>query len=169
MSEGLAWQSWRMAVLGLTRVKDDRKLFELKGVGTLRDGGWRDGDKVAMTADGVEWECRGEGMLKRNYLATDPAGVVVGRYVGKTFGTGGAMEWGGASLALRKPSLWSSRWELVDQQLVLAEFQPKGRSARPMEVTLHAQGVPDGLLMFTVYVVQALVRAAAAASAGGDG
>jgi hypothetical protein len=155
-----------MPELELTRSRDDRRLYEIAGVGTLRRGGMLSRGATAE-AGGRRWELRRRGIIQTKAEASDAAGSVVGSFDPRKFRRGGALRWGGHEYALRPASRWKERYALVDGDRELAVLHGKGWGKRPVKISVD-EGVEPGLLLFAAYVVNGLAEdASAAASSGG--
>jgi hypothetical protein len=137
-----------MADVELTRSADDRRLYDLAGVGTLRLEGWS--SRKAMEA-------------------TDAAGEVVGEYEPRgALRRGGLVRWAGRELELRPASRWRERYALADGDRELAAFDGKGWGKRPVKVTLDdADALQPGLVLFAAFVVRGLAEDAGSAAAAG--
>ena len=158
-----------MAELELTRARDDRRLYVLDGVGTLRLHGWG-GRAATATADrdGRAWELVRRGLFKVSVEATDALGTLVGSYEPRTFGRGGALLWGGRALTMRPASAWVDRYALADGDLELAVYSPRGWSKRPVSVRVGDPAADPGLLLYAAYVARVLADDANAAATGGS-
>ena len=114
-----------MPELELTRSRDDRKLYVLNGVGTLRLQGWLSRTATAE-ADSRSWELARRGVFTSVFEATDASGTTVGEFRGRTLRRGGTLQWGTRELELRPASAWRSRFALADGERELAIFDGKG-------------------------------------------
>lgn len=162
-----------MTELELTRNPDDRRLYELDGVGSLRLGGWFSRSATAQ-ADGDRLQLSRRSRWRTAIQATDSAGTVQGEFTGRTWRRGGDLRWSGRSLQLRSSSMWRERYALAEDGRELVTIEGKGWGKRPVKVTIEdeAGAIEPGLLLFAVYVVRALAEdagAAAGAAAGGAG
>jgi hypothetical protein len=156
-----------MTDLELTRTPDDRRLYALDGVGTLRVGGFWSRTAIAEAA-GQTWTLTRRGFWRRAIDATDDAGRVVGEFDPRMLRRGGTVRWGGRELALRPSSAWRERYALVDGDRELAVLDGKGWGRRPVRVTVDdPAAVEPGLLLFATFVVRGLAEDAGAAAAGG--
>ena len=154
-----------MPDLELSRAKDDRRLYELEGVGTLRLEGLFSRSATAE-ADNRSWRIASRGLFGRSLEATDAAGNVVGGFVPRTLRRGGAMLWAGRELELRPASSWRERYALAEGDRELALFDSKGWGRRPVKVTIDDPGTIDaGLLLFATFVVRRLAEDAGSAAA----
>jgi hypothetical protein len=155
-----------MPELELTRTREDRKLYALDGVGTLRLKGWLSRTATA-TAGERSWELSRRGVFKTVVEAVDAAGSVVGAFDPRVIRRGGELRWGDRTLRLRPASAWKERYALADGERELAVFDGRGWGKRPVKVTVDdLAAVEPGLLLFTAYVVRGLAEDASAAASG---
>jgi hypothetical protein len=153
-----------MAELQLTRSADDRRLYALGELGTLRLDGLM---KRAATAEAGDrrWLMERSGMFKSSIVATDPAGVVAGEFDARTFKRGGTLTWAGRDLALEPDSFWKQRYALLDGDRTLATIEGRTGGKRPIDLSVDDPTTIDpGLLLFAAFVVHCLARDAQAAS-----
>jgi hypothetical protein len=153
-----------VADLELTRSTDDRRLYGLGEIGTLRVGGWFARTATAETGDRA-WQFVGRGFWRRSVDATDESGVVVGTFEPRSLRRGGALRWDGREFALRPASSWRERYALVDGDRERALLDGRGWGKRPVRVTVVDPAIEPGLLLFAVFVVRGLAEDAS--SAGG--
>jgi hypothetical protein len=153
-----------MAELELTRTPNDRRLYVLEGVGTLRLEGF--GSRAATAeAHGNSWRLVRRRWWHRDIQATDATGVVVGVFEPRTIRRGGALRWAGQELSLRPASAWRERYALADGARELALLDGKGWGRRPVKVSINDLGaVEPGLLLFATFVVRGLADDAGAAA-----
>jgi len=90
-----------MADLELTRSRDDRRLYELAGLGTLRLEGLFS-RRATAEAGGVAWSLHRVGFWRTAIDATDAAGTVVGTFDPRALKRGGTLTWGARELELRR-------------------------------------------------------------------
>ena len=156
-----------MGELELTRTPDDRRLYALGDVGTVRLKGWAS-QAASAEAKGRSWEISRRGILRQAVEANDAAGTTIGRFSARGIRRGGTLRWHDRELALRPASRWRERYALVDGDLELAVFDGKGWGKRPVKVTVDdPRALDPGLLLFAAFVVNGLAEdASAAASAG---
>jgi hypothetical protein len=155
-----------MADLELTRTPNDRRLYALAGVGTVRLAGF--GLRAATAeADGRSWRFGRRRFWQRAIQAIDAAGALVGEFEPRTLRRGGALRWAGRELSLRPASAWRERYALADGDRELAVLDGKGWGQRPVKVSVEDLGaVEPGLLLFATFVVRGLAEDAAGAAAG---
>jgi hypothetical protein len=156
-----------MPELELRRSPDDRRLYELEGVGTLRLEGLASRRATAEAA-GRSWQLARRGVWRRGILATDGAGGEAGEFTPRALRRGGTLVWLGRELALRPASRWRERYALVDGETELAVFDARSWGKRPVKVTLHGEaGAQDpGLLLFAAFIARDLAADADAVAAG---
>jgi hypothetical protein len=156
----------RVPELELTRTRDDRKVYALEGVGTLRLSGWLRRSATAQAGD-RSWEIARRGVLRPATEATDEAGAVAGTFRGRGVRRGGTLAWEGRELTLRPASAWRERYALAEGERELAVFDGKGWGKRPVAVRVDDPAAIDaGLLLFTAFVVRGLAEDAGATGAG---
>jgi hypothetical protein len=154
-----------MPDLTLTRSRDDRRLYELEGVGTLRFGRGLGARRATAEAGEHRWALK-TSVWRRAVAATDEAGAVVGTFDPRALRRGGALQWGGRDLELRPASVWRERYALADGDRELALLDAKDWGKRPVRVTLDdAAAVEPGLLLFAAFVARGLAEDAGAAAA----
>jgi hypothetical protein len=153
--------------LELTRTPNDRRLYVLKGVGTLRLLGFGSRAATAET-DGSTWRLARRRFWQRGIQATDTTGAVVGEFEPRTLRRGGALRWAGRELSLRPASAWRERYALADGDHELAILDGKGWGRRPVKVGGDDLGALEpGLLLFATFVVRGLAEDAGAAAGAG--
>ena len=155
-----------MADLELTRTPDDRRLYALEGVGTLRLQGFGSRSAVAE-ARGVNWQLARRGFWGRQVEATDAAGSVVGEFEPRVVRRGGALRWHERDFALRPASSWRERYALADGDRELAVLEGKGWGRRPVKVSVDDDSIDPGLLLFAAFVVRGLAEDASGAAGAG--
>jgi hypothetical protein len=155
-----------MNELELTRSPDDRRLYVLEGVGTLRLGGPFSRSAVAQ-AGGESRHVARCGFWRRAIQATDSSGSLAGEFVPRDLRRGGELCWAGRELTLRPASSWRERYALADGDRELVILDGKGWGRRPVAVKiLYRYGIEPGPLLFAAFVVRQLaVNAANASSA----
>jgi hypothetical protein len=156
-----------MPELELTRTREDRKVYVLDGVGTVRLRGWTSRG-ATLEAGGRRWEVERRGLFAPVTEAIDDTGAVVGEYRGKLLGRAGEVRWGDRELALRPASIWGSRYALADGERELAVFDGKGWGKRPVAVVVDdPSAVSAGLILFVAVVVRTLAEDANIAASSG--
>jgi hypothetical protein len=156
-----------MAELELKRTPDDRRLYDLEGVGTLRLEGWR-GPRATADTGVRSWLFARRGLWRRAIDATDAFGAMAGSFEHRRRRRGGALRWGDNDLALRPASLWRDRYALVDGDRELAVLDGKDWGKRPVRVTVeNLEEIDPGLLLFAAFVVRGLAQDAGSAAAAG--
>ena len=155
-----------MPELELTRTREDRRLYALEGVGTLRLKGWTSRSATATAGDRA-WELTRRGVFKTTVEAVDASGTVTGDFDPRVIRRGGALRWGDRTLALRPASVWRERYALADGDRELAVLDGRGWGKRPVTIVVDDLAAVDpGLLLFTAYVVRGLAEDATGAAGG---
>src|SRR5262245_44144048 len=151
-----------MAELELSRAPNDRRLFTLGDVGSIRFGGFL---SRAATAEsqGRRWRFSRRGFWGARSAAVDDAGATVGRFEPRGIRRGGAISWGDRALTLRPASAWRERYALADGEQELALLDGKGWGSRPVSIEIDdAAALDRGLLLFAAFVVRGLADDAGA-------
>jgi hypothetical protein len=158
-----------MPELELTRSPDDRRRYEVEGVGALRLGGMLS-RRATAEVDATTWAFRRTGFWQSKAEATDATDAVVGSFEPRGMRRGGTLRWGGRALELRPASRWRERYALADGDRELAVLDGKGWGKRPVKITTEdPAAVEPGLLLFVVFVVRGLAEDAGAAAASTAG
>jgi hypothetical protein len=158
-----------MGELELTRSAEDRRLYTLADVGTVRVKGWASRGASAE-APGRSWEFARRGVWRQAVEATDAAGTPVGRFSARGMRRGGTLRWFDRELTLRPASRWRERYALADGDRELAVIEGKGWGRRPVKVAIDDLAAVDpGLLLFAAFVVRGLAEDASAAAASPGG
>jgi hypothetical protein len=89
-----------MAELELTRTRDDRRLYEIAGVGTLRFEGFFSRRPTAE-AGAAAWSFDRRGLWQTTIEASDTTGAVVGSFAPRSLRRGGSLRWGDRDFELR--------------------------------------------------------------------
>lgn len=156
-----------MADLELARSRDDRRRYELEGVGTLRLEGWGSRRASAQAGEGA-WQFARRGIFKTAVDATDFAGAPAGEFEAHGLRRGGTLRWGEREYSLRPASVWRQRYALADGERELVLLDGKGWGRRPVRITIEdPAAIEPGLLLFAAYVVRGLAEGASNAAAGG--
>jgi hypothetical protein len=148
--------------LQLQRSRDDRSLYELEGVGTLRLGGMFGGGATAE-ADGRRWEIARRGFW-RQLQATDSAGTVVGAFE-RGLLRSSAIRWHDREYSLGRASVWRERYALSDGDREIGLLEGKGWGRRPVTIEVD-EPIEPGLLLFATFVVRTLARESSDGSSG---
>jgi len=153
-----------MAELELTRTREDRNLYALEGVGTLRLRGWLTKSATAE-AGGRSWEITRRGLFAPVTEAADASGAIVGTFRGRTIKRAGTLTWADRDLTLRPASMWRERYALGDGERELAVLEGKSWGKRPVKVVVEDPAAVDpGLILFTAFVVRGLAEDADSAA-----
>jgi hypothetical protein len=155
-----------MAEFELTRSSDDRRLYTLDGIGSLRLEGLMS-RRATATAAGATWRIGRSGFWGRAVQAFGSANTLVGEFDPRAIRRGGELRWNGRLLELRPASAWRERYALAvgDHEIALIEGKAWGR--RPVKVEiLRPEAVEPGLLLFAAFVVRGLAEDASSAAGG---
>lgn len=157
-----------MADLELTRTADDRRLYTLGDIGTMRLTGFWSRSATAQ-AGGRTWELARSGFWRVVARATDEGGVVVGEFEPRGgLRRGGTLRWSDREYLLRPSSSWRERYALLADDRELTVLDGKGWGKRPVAVTVHDLAlVEPGLLLFATFVVRGLAEDASSSSSAG--
>jgi hypothetical protein len=147
----------------LERTKDDRSLYVLDGVGTLRlEGAF--GSRATAEAGTRRWTIARRGFW-RELQATDVAGTIVGTF-GRRLIRSNVVTWNGREYKLGRASVWRERYSLADGDREIAVLDCKGWGRQPVKLSTE-EDVDPGLLLFAAFAVQTLAAdSSAGASAG---
>jgi len=155
-----------MADLELTRSREDRRLYELAGLGTLRLEGMFS-RRATAEAGGVAWSLRRVGFWRTAIDATDAAGNVVGTFDPRALKRGGTLTWNARAFELRPASRWKDRYALAEADREIAVLDGRSWGKRPVTITVDDPAAVDpGLLLFAAYVVRSLAEDSASAAGG---
>src|SRR3954454_16411001 len=151
-----------MAQLELTRRRDDRRLYEIGGVGTLRFEGLF-ARRATAEAGATTWSFARRGRWQSAIDASDATGAVVGSFAPRKLRRGGTLRWGDGAFEVRPASRWRERYALADGHRELAVLDAKGWGRRPVRLTVDDPGLMDpGLLLFAAFAVRQLAEDAGA-------
>jgi len=155
-----------MIELELTRSPDDKRLYVLDGVGTVRFEGF--GSRRAVAEAGDERWRLSRRTFARTTEAVDASGATAGTFVSALLRGGGALRWLGGEYSLRPTGVTRRRYELVLGERTLAVVDPKGWGKRPVKLLVgDLDAVEPGLLLFASFVAHGLAGDAAATAGGG--
>ena len=155
-----------MAEFELTRSKQDRRLYDLGALGSLRLEGVMS-RRATATSAGQTWQLGRVGLFGRAMQAVGAGGVVVGEFDPRAIRRGGELRWSGRVLELRPASVWRERYALAigDDEVALFDAKSWGRTPVKVEI-LRPEAIEPGLILFTTFVVRELARDAANTAAG---
>ncbi len=155
-----------MAQLELTRSREDRRLYEIPGVGTLRFGGLFS-RRATAEAGGAGWSFDRRGVWQTTIEASDATGAVVGAFAARRLRRGGSLRWGDRDFELRPASMWTERYALGDHDRELAVLDARSWGKRPVTITVDQPTlVEPGLLLFAAFAVRRLADDASATAGG---
>jgi hypothetical protein len=150
----------------LTHIPGERRVYVVRGVGTLRLSGW--GSRAATAeGGGLSWQITHRGIWQPVFQAADAAGDIVGDFRGRTLHHGGVLQWSDRELDLRPDGFGRERYALVEEGHKLATIESTGSwGRRPADVAVgDPDGIDPGLLLFAVFVVTTLAQTPQAAAA----
>jgi hypothetical protein len=101
-----------MAELELTRSREDRRLYVLDGLGSLRLEGLMS-RRATATAAGATWRIGRAGFWGRGVQAFGSANTLVGEFDPRAIRRGGELRWNGRLLELRPASPSRERYALA--------------------------------------------------------
>lgn len=155
-----------MIELALTRSRDDRRLYEVGGVGTLRFEGFLSRRATAETGAHA-WSFDRGGFRHRTIKASDATGAIVGSFDPRTLRRGGSLRWDDRDFELPPASMWTERYALVHHDRELAVLDAKSWGKRPVKITIDEPSLVDpGLLLFAAFAVRQLADDASATAGG---
>jgi hypothetical protein len=155
-----------MAELELTRSKDDRRLYTLGAMGSLRLEGFMS-RRATATSAGHTWHIGRSGFFGRTIEAHAGADTPVGRFDPRSIRRGGELTWNGRAFGLRPASSWKERYALVAGEVEVAVIEGKSWGRKPVKVEIvRPEGIEPGLLLFAAFVVRSLAEDASSAAAG---
>jgi|tagenome__1003787_1003787.scaffolds.fasta_scaffold20857862_3 hypothetical protein len=138
--------------LELVRSRDDRRLYVIADVGSIRLEGLF-GRNASVEAGGERWTFR-RATWTRTIEAVDASGVF-GAFHGRLLNSGGSLRWGEREYTLRKASVWREHYALVDGDRELALFEVRAWGRTPVRIGLESlDAVEKGLLLFAAFVVR---------------
>lgn len=150
----------------LTRSRDDRRIFGMAGVGTLRFEGWFNRRAIATSAHG-SWTFRRSGVFRTTIEATDTTGTPVGDFTARAIRRGGSLRWLGTEYEVRAASMWKERYALAAGDVELLVLDAASWGKRPVTgTTLEPELVTPELVLFTAFVAKHLAEDSAAAAGG---
>ena len=155
-----------MAEFELTRSKEDRRLYELGALGSLRLEGVF-ARRATATSAGATWRIGRSGLFGQKIYALGTGDVVVGEFDPRAIRRGGELRWKGQSFELRPASAWRERYALAVGDSEFALFEGKGWGSRPVKVEItRPEAVEPGLMLFAAFVVRSLAEDAGSAAGG---
>jgi hypothetical protein len=147
-----------MGDLVLSRSVEDRRRFDLEGVGSLRRVGLFSRTTLLFPSGGEPLTAQSRVGLSGGAEALAPGGEVVGEFTSQALlGHGGEIAWRGRWLDLRSGTVLISRYVLRDGDTTLLEVQARGWGESPADVTIGAEPVDPGLVLFVLWLTQGFV------------
>ena len=141
--------------LVLTRAGDDRRRYDLAGVGSIRRPGLFGRASELRTVTGRALLARPSGLLHLGAEAVDEASGIVGTFSQQgTLRHGGEVVWNGLPHRITSQSSWKYRYELAHHDRSLLEVEARGWGQKPAQVVISDGRVDPGLVLFTLWLVQ---------------
>ena len=146
--------------IGLTRSRNDRRLYELGSLGSLRLKGWflRAADARTETESFTVSKTK---TFDATVVATDSTAEQLGVFRPRSLRGGGTLEWRGTTYDLSHDAMLAERYSLMDGERVLAEVYARGwwgwGTKRPVELTVHDDR-DRALLLFVTFVVRTIAN-----------
>ena len=155
-----------MAEFELVRSKDDRRLYTLGAMGSLRLEGLMS-RRATATSAGMTWRIARAGFWGRRIEARGTADALVGAFDPRTIRRGGDLHWDGRAYEVRPASSWKQRYALAAGDVEVAVIEGKTWGKRPVKIeVVRPEAIEPGLLLFAAFVVRALAEDASAAAGG---
>jgi hypothetical protein len=141
----------------LRQSSEDRRRYDLEGVGSIRRMSLFSRTALLLPVDGEPLTARSRGLLSGEAEAVAAGGGLVGEYTHPDLLThSGRIRWEDRTLRLRTTPVLVSRYELREDDVTLLEVQATGWGHPPAQVTVHDAGDP-GLLLFALWLAQGFV------------
>jgi hypothetical protein len=148
-----------MVELELTRAPEDRRVYELGTLGSLRLGGWLMRSATAR-AGGRSFLFRRAKWFSATVAASDDEDRGIGAFRPSQIRRGGVVQWREAEYSLRPATLIRERYELILGDRQLAVIEATGwwgwGSRRPLKMRVVERDLDPGLLLFVAFVVRTL-------------
>lgn len=156
-----------MREVQLLRSAEDRRRYEIDGVGWLRSASWLSGrgESGAADATSAEWAFEPRGWAGGRAEALDlRSGMPIGGYRRTaTFTHRGEVTWAGRLHTLRTTSSWRQRFELDRDGVAVVALQVRGYGRAPVTLSV-APDVEPGLVLFTCWLCRLFVTQDSAAT-----
>ena len=137
-----------MAEFELSRTKDDRRLYELGALGSLRLEGLLSRRARAMSA-GVTWQFEPSAGRGMRALASQ------GRVVGEFDPHSGELQWNGQMFQVRLASSQQERQALAVGETEVALFEDRSWGSHPVKVEIvEPAAIEPGLMLFAAFVLR---------------
>ncbi|RYB94376.1 hypothetical protein EUA93_08480 [Nocardioides oleivorans] len=147
-----------MRDLVLVRSADDRRRYDIEGVGSLRRVGLFSRTTLLLPDGDEPLTAQSRVSLSGQAEAVAAGGDVVGEFSEQTLlGHGGEVVWRGRKLRLESGTVLISRYVLRDGRTRLLEVQARGWGDKPADVTLGDEPVDPGLVLFVLWLAQGFV------------
>jgi hypothetical protein len=141
----------------MARIPGERRVYAVRGIGTLRLTGW--GSRTATAeGGGLSWQLAHRGIWQPVFQAADAAGDIVGDFRGRTLAHGGVLRWSDRELDLRPGGFGRERYALVEEGHTLATIERMGGWGRcPADIGIDdPDAIEPGLVLFAAFVVATL-------------
>lgn len=148
--------------LELIRSADDKRRYDLDGIGSVRHLRRTSYDAELRPVDGAPLVAVPKGIWQRRMEVTDPAGELVGSFEQRSGkARDGDLSWRGAAHELTSDSGWDYGFSLSAGARPSMSVRAGGWGRDRTEVTLHDAG-PDGaldpaLVLFVVWLAETFV------------
>jgi hypothetical protein len=160
-----------MRKLGLTRSVDDRRRWEIVGIGWLRSAGWLSQRAAAgrepFTGAAGDWAFEPRGWTGGRAEALDPGtGLRLGGYRRTSvISHNGTVTWGGRDYELARTSSWRQHFRLSLDGEPAADLAVKSLGRTRVELTLTPLLEHEpGLVLFVCWLCQLFVAQDSAAA-----
>ena len=154
-----------MDALTLTRSPEDRRRYDLAGIGSIRRPGWFSRSAEIRTPHGVLGSTAQSPTGKTASL-TDTAGGLVAEYARTRWvDHGGTVTWRGLPYDLVVESHWRNRYLLSRHGVDAVRVTCRGWGKKPATVEVLDAATDPGLVLFTTWLAQTFVEMNASAGA----
>jgi hypothetical protein len=141
----------------LLQSPDDRRRYDLEGVGSIRRMSLFSRTALLIPVEGEPLTAQSRGLLSGESEAVAAGGGEVGEYTHPDLLTrSGRIGWRGRELRLRTRPVLVSSYELREDDATLLAVQATGWGHPPAQVTVHDASDP-GLLLFALWLAQGFV------------
>ncbi|MDR7253407.1 hypothetical protein J2X46_002392 [Nocardioides sp. BE266] len=146
-----------MGDLVLRQSSEDRRRYDVEGIGSIRRMSLFSRTALLLPVDGEPLTAQSRGLLSGEAEAVTPKGEVVGAFTRPDLLTrGGEIAWHGRRLRLRTTPVLVSRYSLRDGETTLLDLQATGWGTSPAQLTVH-EATDPGLVLFVLWLAQGFV------------
>lgn len=148
------------------RSADDKRRYDLEGLGWLQGGSWLKLSAEASTPSGG-WSFEAKGWSGGRAEATSSrSGAVEGRYERTSaWSHRGVITWFGQSYDFVKTSTWRYRFQLLQDEVTLLEIEANFSQKKPAVARLEeGADIDPGLVFFAVWLTRLFVAQDSAAT-----